>query len=307
MFFSKRRHYRKAGVAAVAFALVTLNLTRVDSQPYQGVVGWHISVADADSTGRTYRVYDFPREVTVLLTMLNESRTDLSFDDARLQERVRFSITGNRDIPVNATWPPIQESGKSQLGFESTTKRSILWKVALSRKDGQQFTTGHYRLNLSVTSAHEVVRTPDAKPLRGVAGQAVEVFLVIEPPTNARERAAAYRLLGKKTLGENTPEGLRLLVLATQADPTDLRVLIELGNAYIQTGRCRDAIPVLERALGLERQLTSARRSGVYTRLAYAYVCVGDEVRAEQVLREGGGSKVGITKTIEQYRETVPR
>jgi hypothetical protein len=228
--------------------------------------------------------------LAVSLAMSSDSGTELEVDYQRLQERVRVSVTGDREIPSVATWPS---------GTGSTRRQ---WTITLTRKDGQPFAVGRYKINVSVAAAYEVMRAPDGKRLRGVEHQSVDAFVVIQPPANAQERAAAYRLLGKRKLVEDPAEGLRLFVLATEADPTDRGAMLDLGRAYVQTRRCRDAIPVFERAL---RPLHA--HSVIPDALAHAYVCVGDEKRAAQVLREIGRSEEHITDTIERYRKTVPR
>ena len=228
--------------------------------------------------------------------MSNESGMDLAIDYPRLPGRVRFSVTGVQDIPVVATWPP--DAGSNRLGGA----------IILTRKDGQAFTAGHYEIDISVTAAYELMRTPSGKPLRGIEHQSVGLSVLIKEPTNARERSAAYRLLGKRKLAEDVPEGLRLLVLATQADPTDPRVPIDLAHAYVKTGRCREAVPIFERALQQSKDRPAGRHSNtLHYSLAHTYVCVGNEQRAAQVLREIGESEARVKDTIARFRKTVPK
>jgi hypothetical protein len=274
---------------AVVAVLTALTASHVETQPFQRVVGWYVTVLHAHSTGNTHRLYDAPRELGVSLAMSNDSGAELEVDYQRLQERVRVSVIGDREIPVIAAWP---------LGAGSARA----WTITLTRKDGQPFAVGRYKIDVSIAAAYEVMRAPGGKRLRGVEHQSVGAFVVIQPPANARERAAAYRLLGKRKVVEDPAEGLRLFVLAAEADPTDRGALVDLGRAYVQTRRCRDAIRVFERAL---RPLDG--HSVVPDALAHAYVCVGDEKRAAQVLRESGRSEERITDSLERFRKTVPR
>ena len=284
----------KPNWAIGAIALMTLS-SQVDTQPFRNLGGWHAVLRHADSVGRNHRVYDLPHELTVSLSMSNESGMDLAVDYPRLPGRVRFSVTGAEDIPVVATWPA--NAGPNQLG----------WTIVLTRKDGQAFSAGKYKIDISVRAVYELMRTPSGKPLRGIEHQSTGLFVLIKEPANAREQSAAYRLLGKRTLAEDASEGLRLLVLATHADPTDLGALLDLAQAYVKTGRCRDAIPIFERAVQRSKDRPAGRHNTFPYLLAHAYVCVGNEQRAAQVLREGGVSEERLKDTIARFRKTVPK
>jgi predicted Zn-dependent protease len=227
--------------------------------------------------------------------MSNESGMDLAIDYPRLPGRVRFSVTGVQDIPVVATWPA--NAGPNQVG----------WTIVLTRKDGQAFTAGEYKIDISMTAAYELMRTPSGKALRGIEHQSAGLFVLIKEPTNAREKSAAYRLLGKRKLAADASEGLRFLVLATQADPTDLGALIDLAHAYVKTGRCREAIPIFERGVQRLKDRRAGQHNTLPYSLAHAYVCVGNEQRAAQVLREGGVSEESLKDTIARFRKTVPK
>jgi hypothetical protein len=277
--------------AALVLALVTLSLSWVETQPYRNVADWHLSLTDADGAGREFRLYDAPRELRVSLAMSNLSGLDLVIDDARLRERISFAMKGDQEIPIAASWSP--DAGS----------RALRW--TLTRKDGQPFTVGRYQLDVVVRRAYEVMRTRDGQPLRGIEHQSASLFVTIQPPANARERSAALRQLGKKTLATDRSEGLRLLVLATEADPT---ALLDLGLAYVQIGRCQDATSVFERALKLPRTLPSIGFPvSIHLLLAHAYVCAGNEGRATQVLRDAGQTEERIKDTIGRFRQSLAR
>jgi len=144
----------KPSWAIGAIVLMTLS-SQVDTQPFRNVVGWRAVLLHADSVGRNHRLYDLPRELAVSLAMSNESGMDLAIDYPRLPGRVRFSVTGVQDIPVVAAWPA--NAGPNQLG----------WTIVLTRKDGQAFTAGEYKIDISVTAAYELMRTPSASRCEG--------------------------------------------------------------------------------------------------------------------------------------------
>ena len=279
---------------AIALVLVTLSLSRVETQPYRNVVDWHLSLTDADGAGREFRLYDAPRELKVSLAMSNVSGLDLVIDDARLRERVRFAMKGDQEIPIAASW--------------SSDTGSRVLRLTLTRKDGRPFTVGRYQLDVVVRGAYEVMRTRDGQPLRGIEHQSASLFVTIQPPANARERSAALRLLGKKTLATDRSEGLRFLVLATEADPTDIGALLDLARAYVEIRRCQDAISVFERALQLRRTLPSIGYPvSIEVFLAHAYVCAGNEERAAQVLRAAGQEEESIKDAIGRFRQSLAR
>ena len=282
--------------AALALALVTLSLSWVETQPYRNVADWHLSLTDADGAGREFRLYDAPRELRVSLAMSNLSGLDLVIDDARLRERISFAMKGDQEIPIAASWSP--DAGS----------RALRW--TLTRKDGQPFAVGRYQLDVAVRGAYQVMRTRDGQRLRGIEHQSASLFVTIQLPANAREQSAALRQLGKKTLATDRSEGLRLLVLATEADPTDMGALWDLGRAYVEIRRCQDATSVFERALQLQRTLPSIGGhpfSSTHFVLAHAYVCAGNEERAAQVLRAAGQTEERIKDTIGRFRQSLAR
>jgi len=114
--------------------------------------------------------------------------------------------------------------------------------------------------------------------------------------------AAALRQKGKKALAENRLEdALAAYHQAVDADQSNPISLIYLGEVYLRAHRHREAIPILERAMGL----TPSEGSGVPFMLARAYIGINDENRAVATLRRAGMSEQRIPGEIAKLRDIV--
>ena len=88
---------------------------------------------------------------------------------------------------------------------------------------------------------------------------------------------------------------------ALAADPTDGTAIVGLGTAFLILGRYAEAIPLFEQVLP-----RGPSESLVFSRLAQAYLGVGDEQNALRVLRMSGLPEDRIASEVAQLRRAIP-
>ena len=272
-----------------------------------------LSVSDAEpqSEARLFRVYETPKQLTLLLTLANQSSRNIFVDQTGLERNLRFTV--NRDwrrVPISARWnrdakqagrdaPVAVSPGKS---IQVDAVDSVEWRIDLERADGRTFPAGRYAIEVAWGDARDYVSTAAGQPWSGTTPGRGRVSVLVAPPTTARERAAAYRLAGSIALrGKRQAEAVQALQRARTADPTDHMSMVALGGAYLQVKRYAEAIVEFENALRVMPQ----GRSGVPMHLALAYVGLGDELNATRVLREHGMLESRISSELNQYRATI--
>jgi tetratricopeptide (TPR) repeat protein len=74
-----------------------------------------------------------------------------------------------------------------------------------------------------------------------------------------------------------------------------------IGLAYLELHRYREAVDAFERAIA---RVPRGERSGLYNSAAYAYVALGDDVRAEAILAKAYGPE-SAKRQLAEIREAV--
>jgi hypothetical protein len=297
------------GVLVIALALATpLSAQR------RSFLRWIVQLEDADalSDPRTFRTYDAAREITLKISMANESNDALTFDHSVLTNAVDFRVIQNGPVNVDVEWHPEAWFNGSR-GVVSRTDRiqleadsGVEWRVTLSRSGGSVFPPGEYEIQISWARLLPLLTTSTGQPWRGRAVPGTTVGLSIIPPRDQRECAAGYRRDGTRAARENRHvDARRAFELALTADPGDIAAQIGLGDALLSLNRYREAIGPFEAASGAAR--AKGERSPVTARLALAYLSAGDEQNARRVLQEAGASGALLTEQLQRLREQVVR
>jgi hypothetical protein len=290
-----------------------LACTVVAAQP-SGVLRTVVLVNDAvpqTSEPRLFRLYETPEQLTLLLTLANESSDIVFVDHGGLERDVRFSVNRDgRSFPITARWnPDTRQAGldaPASVSLGSSVRidpdRGVEWRIDLQRADGMRFPSGRYAIEVALGDARSHVSTAAGQPWRGAALRSTSVSVIVALPATAREQATAFRSAGTLALrGNRQPEAVQAFQRARKADPTDHLSMIALGDAYLRVNRYAEAIVEFENAL----PIMPAHRSGVPMRLALAYVAVGDESNATRVLRAAGVPEQRIPSNLDQFRSTI--
>ena len=118
---------------------------------------------------RTYRLYDSPESIRLLLTIVNESPTAIEFDHAAL--RREFQLVLNGRVGLYATWAPKMDSATGRVAFNLDREVRIGaghaagWSIDVRRSDGKPFGAGVHVITATMNNAFDSLRSPDGHPM----------------------------------------------------------------------------------------------------------------------------------------------
>jgi tetratricopeptide repeat protein len=297
------RDYLLRGSLLTTFVIATCSVGSVEAQS-TGAVRWFVRVVDADVAreGRSFRIYETPYELTVQLTISNESSRPIVVQRPTLLRQVRFTVSSNRQIPVAATlrneiWQAGNLMSISSLPGESVSiepGREVECAIDLLRTDGQPFSPDRYSIRVSVDA--------NAWNTRLVLAD-TELAVITGPPApNPSEQAAAFRQEARKGLAQNRLDSAIIAYeKSIEAEPSNTVSLIGLGDVYLRGRRYREAVPILERAMAL----IPSEGSAVALKLARAYIGTNDDKRAAAALRRAGLSEQRVSLELVRLRNIV--
>ena len=276
-----------------------------------GATRWFLEPATAERMGsqpRTYRLYESPTSIRLLLTIVNESSTAIEFDHATLRREFRLILNGRAGL--YATWTPVMASstGRVALNLDREVRigmgNAASWEIDVRRSDGEPFSAGKHVMTATMNNALRSLRSHDGRPVNTAPGHDTSLTLHVGPPAGPRERADELRSRAERIKTTNPKEAIRLLQAAQAFDPADLRILLALGQTYVDLERYKESLPFFERALAMQ---TNAHQSSIPYSLAFVYMALGNEPEARRVLRAGGVSDEGVERSLMNYRRKLGR
>jgi hypothetical protein len=185
-------------------------------------------------------------------------------------------------------------------------KTMVVWIVAATQPDGRPFAPGRYRFELEQHDIRSAIVTAQGGPLpdeglrpwSGVTRGHLE--LRITAPSTPAEVAAMYVQRGVVAFDRTQfEEAATLYRQAVDVHPADAGGALHLlGGTYLKMGRYAEAIPVLQRLPIQGQKLVQAY-------LAEAYVGVGNEAEAMNLLRRNGWPEADVAARIDDLRARV--
>jgi tetratricopeptide (TPR) repeat protein len=266
-----------------------------------GSLRWYASIADADQLpeARSFRVYGTPDQLTVALVIANETTRPIAVNQEMFSHQVRFSVVGTSAVPIAVTWLPEAWWVAGALGptpvlpderFEVGASRTVEWRVAIRPTQADRFAGGQYLVKIELSDEMAARSTTHGTQLAVTTGLA----------RSDDERAAEYLFLGRRALKDGRLlEARDYLQRARTANPATSVALFELAVAHLQLREYREAIATFEQLHPVREQ------SSIPGYLAEAYVGLGDDGRATQVLRRAGMSSRDIVSELDRLRRRV--
>jgi len=280
-----------------------------------GAVIWSARIADADllTEARSFRVYETPDELQLILGLSNDTSTSFVLTQEAVEQAVSIVLVSSEtEIPATFTWslrriglslPPTSPSESIDIPSGS----GATWNVSVRRQDSRAFVANRYSLLLTY---HPIAATSASDPTQKVTPRLgfskTSVFAVTGPAITDSERAAAHRYSGQKALlsGDNVA-AIRAYQESLKLEAENLVALSGLGWALLQSGRFAEAVDVLE--LRLKKSDGALGRSLLPSHLATAYVGAGNELRARDVLQKAGYTSDAVEIEIARLREVVDK
>lgn len=137
---------------------------------------------------RLYRVYETPEQLTLLLTLANESSEIIFFDQTGLERDVRFRVTRDgRNFPITPNWhPDTRQAGRDGPVFVSpgsSTRmdpgKGVEWRIDLQPADATTFPVGRYAIEIALGDARGHVSTAAGQPWTGAALRSASVSVIV--------------------------------------------------------------------------------------------------------------------------------
>jgi predicted Zn-dependent protease len=163
-------------------------------------------------------------------------------------------------------------------------------------------TEGEQELQMNVTAAVESLTWSDGTAWRGRYRAYISVLVRVRKPTTLAERRAYHLAEGGAALSQGQPEATRRHATEVlRESPNDRVARYMLGNAFFAMRRYLEAIAEYEIV-----KPATPRRSILYLQLAYSYLAIGDEQRAEITLR-GVQPPNEVQRSLETMRAALRR
>ena len=293
------------------------NIAAPDQQPtFRTSNIWlsaRVAHGDALEHARSYRLYNEPLEIVVILTIAHKSLEPATADQQVFAKLLRSAMKDDDDKPIatetDGTFWRSTERGRVQLGphepLRIVSGHGIEWELRFRRADGQRFATGRHVVDLSLVGPLRTLRLGDGST-PGARSSETSLAIHLGHPRSAGERSRMHELAAHEAVRERRFEDAAAAAQkAIDANPSNTNAYLVLGGASLQLNKCREAAVALEKVL--QRARIGGRAVLPYELLAQAYVCSGDEKNARRVLRLQGIPKARLDAEIAHLRELVSR
>jgi hypothetical protein len=166
------------------------------------------------------------------------------------------------------------------------------------------FSPGDYTVRLDLRRSVGGVRDGANKPWNGYYGREPSVYVrVTEPRTSEELRRSNLATANAAMFKGDAALSIKYYTEMLRVSPDDMDALSGLGQAYLELRRYKEAAAAFESAIA---RLARGERSGLYASAAYAYVALGDDVRAEAILAKAYDPE-SAKRLLVRIREAVGR
>ena len=285
-------------------------------EPATAYLRWSVDVVDGlqAENGVTFDAFGERSEVPVRVTFINEET------DQRLLVQPSFidnvNVTWNRDgraVPITVQWLDAELITPDEIAIPVTLRTAItlepgarLTLDGVIRKRGDDDSAlglGEHRLTLNLQRAVRSVQSPLGTPWVGryvESGDITVRMIEMRTATDARRKRLADA--SKAMARSDSNAALREYLQLVQQNPSDIAAHAGAGQAYMELGRFREAIVEFE--LVLPNIL--GERSLLLGWLAYSYLSVGEDHKAEALLVSTYGNEAG-RRQLQQFRAAASK
>jgi hypothetical protein len=260
------------------------------------------------SGAHTYNIFGPIDSIKLRVSIVNDDPARILFLEGGFFESLTLNVTRNgpNALPITVEWAPYATCpGGLAPGTECPISfpirldglESVMGNATL-RAQGAVFPPGEYRIGIDTRGAKALIRQADTSVWSGTMIDTGSIPLTILPVRDERDRrtlrhSEANHASARREFNAAAQQFRQLLA----DDPDDLEAVAGLGLALVRMGRFADAVPLLERALP-----TFGSHSRIPGELALAYIALGDEPKADALLR-----RYYSTDTIRFIREGIRR
>jgi tetratricopeptide (TPR) repeat protein len=297
------------GMAAVAGILALGAI--VAGQERQTRLDWDFTVLGLPNAeyGSIYNIFDDRSSLDVAWNFANASADRAVVVPYDFHAKLRVSIARDtKSYPINVEWTRAGHQTQSAhiaipLGLPVTLAPGESLSVSGVLRNGLPQGEGQYEIVTNISEAAKGLRWADATPWTGQSPPQGSVTIRVLKPRNDADRWQYH-------LTESTFASLRSDSAAAISHARELLKLrpgapaghYHLGNAYFAASRYKEAAAEFEVVLPSLQQ----RRSPAFQKLAYSYLALGEDQKAEATIRlvQSGDA---VTQTLDEMRRNLRR
>jgi hypothetical protein len=291
-----------------AMVILLLFMRHSDAQTSEVQVGLRPENFFFTSGAHTYNIFGPVDSIQLRVSIVNDDPARMLFLEGGFFDALMLNVTriGADRLPITVEWVPYATCPG---GLAPGTECAISFPIRLDglesvmgsatlRAQGAVFPPGEYQIGIDTRGAKALIRQGDTSLWSGTMIDTGSIPLTILPIRDERDRrtfrhSEANYASARRDFNSAARQYRQLLT----DDPNDLDAVTGLGMTLVRLGRFADAVPLFERALP-----TLGSHSRIPGELALAYVALGDEPKAEALLR-----RYYSTDTIRFIRDGIRR
>jgi hypothetical protein len=277
---------------------------------------WSVEVVDGlqAENGVTFDAFGERREVPVRVTFSNEDTDQGLLVQPSFVDNVDVMWhDGGRAIPVTIQWRDAEFVTPDDIAIPLTLRTAITLEpgsrltldgvIQKRGDDDSSFGFGEQRLTINLERAVRSLQTPLGTPWVGRYVESGDVTLrVIEVRTAIDARRKRLADASKAMARDDAKAALQDYLQLIQQNPSDIAAHTGAGQAYMELRRFREAIAEFE--LVLPNYV--GERSMLPDWLAYSYLSVGEDQKAEALLVSTYGNEAG-RRQLQQFRAAASK
>ena len=285
-------------------------------EPATAYLRWSVEVVDGlqAENGVTFDAFGERSEVPLRVTFINEETDQVLLVQPSFIDNV--DVTWHHDgraVPVTIQWRAAEVIAPDEITIPVALRIAIalepggrLTLDAVIQKGGNDdsaFGLGEHRLTLNLQRAVRSLQSPLGTPWVGRYVESGDITVrVIEARTETDARRKRLADASKAMARDDANAALREYLQLVQQDPSDIAAHTGAGQAYMELGRFKEAIAEFELVL----PNNVGERSLLPGWLAYSYLSVGEDQKAETLLVSTYGNEAG-RRQLQQFRAAASK
>lgn len=302
---------RALRILSVTCAVFALAQSVRGQEPQTAFLRWSVDVVDGlqAENGLTFDAFGEQRDVPVRVTFINEEADEAVLVQPSFVDNVDVTWhQGGRAVPVTVQWRDAEVITSDDTVIPVTLRTAVtlepggrLTLDGVIRKrgdDDSSFGLGEHRLTFNLVKAVHSLQTPLGTPWIGRYVESGDITVrMIEMRTASDARRKGFADASKAMARDDANAALREYLQLIQQNRSDIAAHAGAGQAYMELGRFREAIAEFELVL----PSSVGERSLIPDWLAYSYLVVGQDQKAEALLVSTYGNEVG-RRQLQQFR-----
>jgi hypothetical protein len=300
------------GVVGITFVACVLPTGSHEQDQPSRYLSTTIEVKDARKRpeGLSFELFGRPSSIALVVVVVNNSPDPLIFPSSWTTELGLRVERAGHVVPAKPAWERIEVALPADEPTDvSLTTPFTVAPEGVARFHGvltptalEAFGPGDYTVLLNLGLAFAAVRDGAGKRWAGHHAEEGSIAVrVTEPRTPAEHQRANANAANAALLRGDAAGAVRHFTEVLRTDPNDLEALYGSGVAYLDLRRYRDAAAAFETVIP---RMPTGVRTTIYYDVAFAYLALGEDARAEAILTKRYGATEG-KRQLARIREAA--